>query len=491
LADNGKSPHGLSWNWEIDLNLSEVLAGKPPVRAIPNAPATIRKELIASNKRLAVVDDDPTGVQTIHDVSVYMRWSVDVLRKALASGDPVFFISTNSRALSPEEAKALSLEVGRNLGEATRREGREVLLASRSDSTLRGHFPYEVDALAEGMALEFDGIIIAPAFFEGGRFTIDDIQWVEQDGQMIPAHLTEFARDPAFAFKNSNLKAWVTEKTKGAVEAEDVRSISLDLLREGGPEAVAGELIQASGGRPIIANAACYADLEVLALGIQEAEKKGKKFVYRCAASFIKARGGFENRPLLRHAELAPAMGPAVIVVGSYVDRTTRQLRRVLESGTARGVELSIRELLLPGSRAAQIQQAVDGVNGSLASGFDTVLYTSREMLNAHADTFQEAGKAVMAALCEVVSRIEVRPGYLVAKGGITSIELARTSLNVNEAFALGQILPGVPVLRFGAGSRWPDIPYVVFPGNVGDDDALLKVISILTSPHPGPPSSS
>ncbi len=457
-----------------------MLAGKPLPRTIPNAPALIRENLISSGRRLAVIDDDPTGVQTVHGTKVFMSWSVDVLRKAISSGEPVFYVSTNSRALNPEEAKGLSFEVGQNLRGASRKEGREVLLASRSDSTLRGHFPYEVDALISGLGAKIDGIIIAPAFFECDRYTIDDVHWVEQGGEMVPAAQTEFARDPIFGFKNSNLREWVAEKTKGAVKAEDVRSLPLELVREGGPEAVTAELLKTSNKVPVIANAACYEDLEVLALGIQEAERRGKKFAYRCAASFVKARGGFEKKPLLTHGDLATSSGPGLVVAGSYVERTSQQLAQLLTSGMVEGVELRVQELFRRESRDIEIQSVVDRMNQKLGAGTSLLLYTSREMHRIPGMDFQDAGNVIMGALCEVLKRIKIRPGYLVAKGGITSIELARTALNVKEALVLGQIIAGVPVLRFSADARWPDIPYVVFPGNVGDSRALLRVVSIL-----------
>jgi uncharacterized protein YgbK (DUF1537 family) len=462
------------------MKLSELLAHQPLVRHIPDAREEIRKSLIASGKRLVVIDDDPTGMQTIHGVSVFMNWSVDVLRKAIASGAPVFFVSTNSRSLSAKETQGLSFEVGRNLREAVRLEGAEILLASRSDSTLRGHFPYEVDALTSGLGLELDGIIVAPAFFEAGRYTIDDIHWAEQDRELVPVHQTEFARDPVFGFKNSNLKAWVAEKMNNKVGVEDVRSISLRLLREGGPEAVAGKLLEASDRVPIIVNATCYEDLEIVALGILSAEKKGKKFAYRCAASFIKARGGFEDKPLLTHQDLATGSGPGLIVAGSYVEKTSRQLTQLLDSGLAEGIELRVQELQRQESRKSEIQSVSKIMNQKLAAGVTTVLYTSRKLRVSSNRNFQEMGNTIMQSLCEVVRRIKIRPGYLVAKGGSTSIEVARTALNVQEAFAIGQIIGGVPVWRLGAEAPWPEIPYVVFPGNVGDDSALLRVITIL-----------
>ena len=157
----------------------------------------------------------------------------------------------------------------------------------------------------------------------------------------------------------------------------------------------------------------------------------------------------------------------------------------MLASDTVKGIEIRITELLSPAHRDKEIQETVDYIDRNVAAGLTTVLYTSREVYKNPNRDFQEDGKSIMGALCEVVKRIENYPGYLVAKGGITSIELARTALNVDRALVLGQIIPGVPVLKFGAEAHWPDIPYVVFPGNVGSSSALLEVIDILNNINP------
>ena len=36
--------------------------------------ALLQEELRRNRKKLVVLDDDPTGVQTVHDVSVYTHW---------------------------------------------------------------------------------------------------------------------------------------------------------------------------------------------------------------------------------------------------------------------------------------------------------------------------------------------------------------------------------------------------------------------------------
>jgi uncharacterized protein YgbK (DUF1537 family) len=462
------------------LTLSTLLAGQPPARHIPDARRRIREGLVRSGKRLVVIDDDPTGMQTVQDVGVFMDWSVDTLGTALQISSPVFFVSVNSRSLVPTEAGALAVVVGRNLREAATAQGLDFLLASRSDSTLRGHFPLEVESLISGLAAKPDGVIFAPAFLEAGRYTVDDTHWAEQQGGLIPVSDTEFARDPMFSFRSSNLKAWVEEKTLGAIKAGEVMSISLQVLREVGQDQVTRMLLGVENKTVIVVNAAEYADLDVLSLAIQAAEDEGKKFVYRCSASFVKSRGGFADRALLTHEELVPHGGPGLIIAGSYVEKTSRQLRQLLDSEMAEGVELEVDAVLGVTGRGREVERVSRAIGQRLSAGVTAVLYTSRQVRVMPKDEFAATGKLIMQALSEIVRAVRVRPAYVVAKGGVTSIEMAREALGVRQAFALGQILPGVPVWRLGVESRWPGITYVVFPGNVGDDGALRTAVETL-----------
>jgi uncharacterized protein YgbK (DUF1537 family) len=297
---------------------------------------------------------------------------------------------------------------------------------------------------------------------------------------LVPVSETEFARDPIFRFKNSNLKAWVEEKTKGSVKADTVISVSLKDLRKGGPDTVVGILAAAVNGLPVIVNAAAYDDLDILALAVQSAEEQGKVFVYRCSASFLKSRGGFPDRPLLTHDELVSGNGPGLILAGSYVEKTTRQLQQLIDAGLVTNVELSVNDILHPDKRPPEIARAGIEINRHLVAGRTVALYTTRRLWTQPGEDFAVTGKSVMTALCEVISCITVRPAYIVAKGGITSIEVARVGLQAKEAYALGQVLPGVPVWRLETGSRWPGLTYVVFPGNVGDETALLRAVKTL-----------
>ena len=169
-----------------------------------------------------MLDDDPTGTQTVAGVAVLTEWSVASLAAELRSEPPVFYVLTNSRALPLEAASRLNREIAANLTAASRAAGRGFVVVSRSDSTLRGHYPGEVDALAAGLGGGFDGVLIVPFFLEGGRYTIDDVHYVADGDVLTPAAETEFARDSVFGYGSSDLREWVSEKHGGALAPRDV-----------------------------------------------------------------------------------------------------------------------------------------------------------------------------------------------------------------------------------------------------------------------------
>jgi uncharacterized protein YgbK (DUF1537 family) len=439
------------------MTLQEMLVGMPEARKDLKSRADIRLQLRESKSKLVVIDDDPTGTQTTHDIRAYLDWSYETMARALTRERAVFYVSTNSRALSCQNMRKISLDVGRSL-KAANRQGLRVLIASRSDSTLRGHYPAEVDAILEGLDFRADGVIIAPSLFEAGRYTIDDIHWVEQDGQMVMAAETEFACDPAFGYTKSNLKEWVEEKSAGRWKASGVLSLSLEIIRRQGVEGALAVLMEARNGVPIVLNAACYEDTETAVLAVIEAEKRGKNFAYRCAASFVKVRGGFVDKPLLTTEELRVQGGPGLVVL-------ELQVSRLAETAVADQQETA---------RIARLAE------GALLAGKTVVVYTSRVVRTSKGIDFLKFGKRIMKVLCDVIELVQTRPAFVVAKGGITSIEIARIGMSVKEAYVPGQIAMGVPLWELGPEAKWPGMRYVVFPGNVGNDGTLAEVVEAL-----------
>jgi len=447
---------------------------------------TIQDQNAANQRSLIVLDDDPTGTQTVYDLPVLTDWSVETLRAELAQGTAVFYILTNSRSLPLAAAQALNAEIGRNLLAASQATGRDFAVVSRSDSTLRGHYPGETDALAAALGQQVDATLIIPFFLEGGRFTINDVHYVAEataaGDQLVPAAETPFARDAAFGYQKSDLREWVEEKSGGQVAAHDVAAITLEDLRLGGPDVVAAKLLDLAAGGVCIVNCAATRDMEVFVSGLLTAEAQGRHFLYRTAATFVQVRAGLAPRPLLTAADLdLPNSGGGLVVVGSYVPKSTTQLNALLAQSTIARVEVNVDALLDETQRASELNRALGLINEALHGDQDAVIYTSRRLIAGDdAASSLAIGQRISASLVEIVQRLSVRPRYLIAKGGITASDLATKALGVQRALVRGQLLPGIPLWQIGAESRYPDLSYVVFPGNVGGDDALVQAVAKL-----------
>nr|HMN31370.1 four-carbon acid sugar kinase family protein [Caldilineaceae bacterium] len=429
------------------------LAPEWPVDLLP----AIQRQVAAGGRKVVVLDDDPTGTQTVHDVGVLTEWSIEALSAELADPAPCVYILTNSRSLPLSAAQALNHEIGRQLSLASQRTGRDFAVVSRSDSTLRGHYPGETDALAAALGMPVDATLIVPFFLEGGRFTIDNIHYVADGDLLNPAAETPFARDAAFGYRSSDLRQWVEEKSAGRVVAADVATLSLDDLRGGGPTRITERLLSLSKGAVCIVNAASMRDMQVFVLGLLEAEAKGKHFLYRTAASFVQVRAAIESRPLLTPADLdLPPTRSGLTIVGSYVPKTTGQLGALLDLEGVEGIEVDVPALLAEQSQQAQIRQVASATDEALRSGRQVVLYTSRGLITGSgAEASLVIGQRISASLVAIVQSLQSRPRYLLAKGGITSSDIATQGLGVKRATVLGQILPGVPVWRTGPESRW------------------------------------
>uniref|UniRef100_A0A7N0V1W7 Ketose-bisphosphate aldolase class-II family protein n=1 Tax=Kalanchoe fedtschenkoi TaxID=63787 RepID=A0A7N0V1W7_KALFE len=451
----------------------------------------IRKLSQSSSKILIVLDDDPTGTQTVHDIEVLTEWSINSLIDQFRKKPECFFILTNSRALSSEKASALIKEICLNLTAASESvKDVDFTVVLRGDSTLRGHFPQEADAAVSVLG-QMDAWIICPFFLQGGRYTIEDVHYVAESDRLVPAGDTEFAKDASFGYKSSNLREWVEEKTGGRISASSVTSISIQLLRKGGPDAVCDVLCSLPKGSTCVINAASDRDVAVFAAGMIQAEKKGKKFLCRTAASFVSARIGIIPKPPILPNDLGinKERNGALIVVGSYVPKTTKQVEELRSQCglDLRVIEVSVIKLATKTEeeREEEINGAAEVADNFIRAGKETLLMTSRELITGKTPSDSlEINSKVSSALVEIVRRMTVSPRYILAKGGITSSDIATKALEAKRAMIVGQVLAGVPLWQLGPESRHPGVPYIVFPGNVGDSDALAKVVKSWARPE-------
>lgn len=445
----------------------------------PEIFSKIKERLSASGIKTVILDDDPTGTQTVHGLNVLTTWGVEELTEELLSDAAAFFILTNSRSMTSSEAAELSFEIGMNLKSAMDQTGTKIRVISRSDSTLRGHFPDEMEPLAKALGQEERPYLLVPFFLEGHRYTYNDIHWVGQDGMLIPAAQTAYAKDSYFGFSNSNLSQWVEEKTRSKIKSDQVTCVSLDDIRKKGPQKVADVLSKTEKNTACIVNAVSYKDIEVLVLALLELEKKGFDFIYRTAASFVRVMTGTTPRKaLISKAELAQEnSNGGLFVVGSYVPKTTFQLNALLDKTSIEGVEINVTDLLDESRRQETIRKTSASVNLLIKDKKDVVLYTSRKLIQGKdSGSSLEIGKITSDSLISIVKNIQSQPRYLVAKGGITSSDIATRALNVKKALIMGQALPGIPVWKLGNETLYPGMALIIFPGNVGDDDGLVKI---------------
>jgi uncharacterized protein YgbK (DUF1537 family) len=442
----------------------------------------------SSITRIVVIDDDPTGSQTVHGCLLLTRWDPDTLVEALRDDAPLFFVLSNTRGMSAERAAAVTREICVNLRQALQRlagQGVHIqpLVVSRSDSTLRGHYPVETDVIAEELG-PFDAHFLVPAFFEGGRITRGGVHYLLVEGREVPVHDTEFARDSVFGFSTAYLPDYVAEKTGGRIPASAVQHFDLEAVRgDLGPR-----LAALHGNACCVVDAECQADLDRFAGQVLGAVAAGKRFLFRSAASLLTALAGLPPQPVPAQAmaRFVRDGRPGVVLVGSHVDKSSRQLEHLLAHTAVVPLHVDLDWLVRDseGLFAELVQQMSEAQRG----GQDVVLYTSRgERRLASTAERLAFGERVSAFLMRLVRNMPRRTGFLISKGGITSNDTLSTGLALRTARVVGQIRAGCSVVLCPDDHpRYPALPVVIFPGNVGGDEALTEVYSILAEAAAG-----
>jgi uncharacterized protein YgbK (DUF1537 family) len=430
---------------------------------------------MTNQPKIIVLDDDPTGSQTVHSCLLLTKWDVETLKLGLTDAIPIFFILTNTRALTPAQAAATTREVCQNLKIAIAEVGiTDFLVVSRSDSTLRGHYPIETDVIAAELG-GFDAHFLMPAFFEGGRITRDSIHYLLVDGVETPVHKTEFAKDSVFAYSHSYLPDYVAEKTHGKIPADRVVQFLLDEVRTGSLD----KLMQLSRNRCCVVDGEQQSDFDKFATDILTAASQGKKFLFRSGASILTSLANLGSQPIpaTEMSKYVRDGKPGAIIVGSHVTKTTEQLAELLKTDGIVGVEIDVAELISNDAtvRRELLATTIDLINTIHAAGDTPAIYTSRQELTFDSiKTRLQFGEAVSALLMDVIRALPADIGFLISKGGITSNDTLSHGLALPTARLLGQILPGCSVIVTPpTHPQFPNLPVVLFPGNVGATDAL------------------
>jgi uncharacterized protein YgbK (DUF1537 family) len=422
--------------------------------SVSDDPGRLDGLIRADGRRVIVLDDDPTGTQTVSGLDVLLVPGAADLDTFFRSPSRALYVLTNTRAMPRDEAAAYLRRVVDEVDAAAERAGARWIAVLRGDSTLRGHVFAEADVLGAQTAV----LLFVPAFPEGGRTTVGGVQLVEIDGKRCNAADTEFATDTTFGYTARDLVSWVAETGGG----RSALMVTLDDLRERGPAAIADAIGQAAGGTVVIPEAETVADLRSVAVGFLEAEARGARVVIRSASSFAALLAGSLPRQVDPVIDSSVKTRRILIVCGSHTAASTAQLVMLHRRG------LSIVEV----DASSTTDQLVGAIRDRLDTDGVGVLATPRSRSD---DGSLRSGASMMDRLCDVIERLRDDVDAVIAKGGITSAAVA-ISLGARVARVEGQVAPGIALWRLRL-DRDRSMPYVVIPGNVGGPDAIAAVL--------------
>lgn len=451
----------------------------------------LKKEIEANNKKIVVLDDDPTGVQTVHDISVYTNWDKDSIRQGFEEENNLFYVLTNSRGFTEDQTTKAHHEIAEVVDEVARETGKEYIFISRSDSTLRGHYPLETQLLKadyeKNTGKTIDGEIMCPFFKEGGRFTIDNVHYVKYGEELVPANETEFAKDKTFGYTAYTMPEYIEEKTKREYKAADVTCISLEDIHNMDIDKIEAQLMGVTGFNKVIVNAVDYADVKVFCTALYRAMAKGKVFMFRTAAAIVKVMGAVTDQPLLTREQMVvkETTNGGIVVVGSHTEKTTKQVECLKELKDIEFIELDATLVKDDDAFEAEVSRCLAREEECIRAGKTVCCYTTRALITADTGDKEDELRLsvkISDAVQSLVGRLSITPSFVIAKGGITSSDVGTKALEVKKANVLGQIKPGIPVWQTGEESKFPLTPYVIFPGNVGEISTLKEAVEVLVN---------
>ncbi len=451
-----------------------------------------------NSRKIIVFDDDPTGSQTVYGCPLLFHWDKEILNKGINDPSPLLFLLTNTRSLSPQHAEKRLRDICNNLKEVFKENNLgldEILFISRGDSTLRGHSILEPKIINQELG-PFDATFHVPAFFEGGRTTVNGIHLLNN----IPVHQTIFAKDKIFGFSTSHLISWIEEKSNFEIKAKDIASININQLRDANKSLVGKEklidfLLTLSSNKSVVVDGQSSFDFDILGSAIRSLGNK-KRFLFRSAASLINSlsqiyseNNSLKNFSTLRLRGKDGNFKPGIVLVGSHVQLADDQLQLLLEESSCIGVQLPVKKIARifeESSNESFLSDLENLWNKQLLDILDKkktpVLFTSRGELSFSSMKQRMIFGVFLAKLMgRLVDRVSNRLGYIISKGGITTHILISEGLGIKSVNLKGQILPGLSVVCPCEKDK-EDLPIITFPGNLGNKETLLESFKIMES---------
>ena len=438
--------------------------------------------------KFVVIDDDPTGSQTVHDCLLLLKWDCSTLVKGFESKSNLFFILANTRSLSENDAKSTIKEICKNLKNVITSQAyeEEIIFISRGDSTLRGHNYLEPIALNSCLG-PFDATFHIPAFIEGKRLTTNGAHFVDK----TPISQTIFAKDKIFGYETSNVKKLLFQQSKSQINFEDIQNLffsDIEMLNDEENNIVFKTLKNLNNNKHVVVDVENYSQLKKFSLVIKKLIKQ-KKFLFRTAASFISSiseKKSFSQSEIffsnLRIRNKEKSFLPGLIIVGSYVELSTIQLNNLLEISNCNPVELDVFEFFKITSsdnnqkrRNLFKNKFLKEIRFSFEKGKTPVLFTSRKFMSLDASELFNFYNVLACFIAELVADLKYEIGYLISKGGITTNLILSNGLNADYVYLEGQILTGISVVTCNL-KNGEKLPVVTHPGNIGTKDSLVNI---------------
>jgi len=442
--------------------------------------------------KFIVIDDDPTGSQTVNDCLLLLKWDYSTLVKGFESKTNLFFILANTRSLEENDAKSTIEEICKNLQLviASEKYEEEIIFISRGDSTLRGHNFLEPNTINSCLG-PFDATFHIPAFIEGKRLTINGSHFVDQ----IPIDQTIFARDKIFGYETSNVKSILFQKSKSQINVDDIQNLflsDLEILNNEENNIVFKKLKNLKNNKHVILDVENYSQLKKFSSIIKKLTKQ-KKFLFRTAASFISSISEkksdlkddrfFSN---LRIRNKRKTFLPGLVIVGSYLELSTIQLKNLLDISECEPIELDVFEFFQITSLENNQEQRnlfknkfLREIRFSFEKGKTPVLFTSRKFMCLDYSEQFNFYNSLASFIAELVEDLKYEIGYLISKGGVTTNVILSNGLNADFVYLEGQILTGISVVTYILKND-EKLPIITHPGNIGTKDSLVNIWKIL-----------
>jgi len=445
--------------------------------------------------KIIIIDDDPTGSQTVSGCNLILKWDYATLLKGLKGSSNLLFILANTRSLTEKDVEIRLKDICSSLNEIMNNPlfaEEEFVLISRGDSTLRGHNFIEPFIINQLLG-PFDATFYIPAFIEGNRTTINGNHFVDN----IPIQETIFSKDKIFGFNTSNLKELLYEQSNHQLDSNHIENIFIkdfEGLESNKPNKLYLYIEKLKNNKKVIVDIMDYSQLDKFSRIIKSLLNK-KKFLFRSAASFISSLSNVKNTQKdhiyfsqLRRKNENDHIMPGLIVVGSYVELTTLQLNEVLKIGLCQPIKINVLKLYKFFKLEDNLKQInslkkflLFSIKENLSKDSIPVLYTSRETPSPiDKDDLIQFQHFLSGFIAEIVSDLKNKIGYLISKGGITTNTIISEGLKADSVYLEGQLLPGISLVTFDLLKQKGKLPIVTFPGNIGNNMSLVKTIEIL-----------